>query len=61
MCGGRASQGGTAVIEVVGVDTPAASMLAAAGHEVVAVDDEYSRAADAGLRLVTGKTCVRLA
>jgi hypothetical protein len=33
----------------------------AAGREVVAVDDGYDRAADAGLRLVTGKTTARTA
>jgi hydroxyacylglutathione hydrolase len=39
----------------------AASLLQAAGREVVAVDDGYDRAADAGLRLVTGKTAARTA
>jgi len=33
----------------------AASLLQAAGRDVVAVDDGYARAADAGLRIVTGK------
>jgi hydroxyacylglutathione hydrolase len=32
----------------------AASILQAAGHAVVAIDEEYTRAADAGLSLVTG-------
>ena len=32
----------------------AASLLAAAGHEVVGVDDDFDRAADAGLPLVRG-------
>ena len=32
----------------------AASLLQAAGHAVVAIDDEYTSAADAGLSLVTG-------
>jgi rhodanese-related sulfurtransferase len=32
----------------------AASVLAAAGHLVVAVDDEFDRAASAGLRMAAG-------
>ena len=39
----------------------AASLLQAAGREVVAVDDGYDRAADAGLRIVTGKAAARTA
>ncbi len=39
----------------------AASLLQAAGRDVVAVDDGYARAADAGLRLVTGQTAARTA
>ncbi len=34
----------------------AASLLDAAGRVVVAIDDEYDRAAEAGLRLITGNT-----
>ena len=37
----------------------AASLLQAAGREVVAVDDGYDRAAGAGLHLVTGNTAAR--
>ena len=32
----------------------AASLLDAAGHQVIAVDDDYERAASAGLRLIGG-------
>jgi rhodanese-related sulfurtransferase len=39
----------------------AASILQAAGHTVVAIDDEYTRAADAGLSLVTGTAAARAA
>jgi rhodanese-related sulfurtransferase len=39
----------------------AASLLQAAGREVVAVDDGYDRAADAGLRLVPGQAAARTA
>jgi len=39
----------------------AASLLQAAGHAVVAIDDEYTRAADAGLSLVTGTAAARAA
>ena len=39
----------------------AASSLAAAGLAVVAIDDEYARAADAGLCLVTGAAAGRAA
>ena len=39
----------------------AASLLQAAGHAVVAIDDEYTRAADAGLCLVTGTAAGRAA
>ena len=39
----------------------AASLLQAAGHAVVAIDDEYTRAADAGLCLVTGAAAGRAA
>jgi hydroxyacylglutathione hydrolase len=39
----------------------AASILQAAGHAVVAIDDEYTRAADAGLSLVTGTAAARAA
>jgi glyoxylase-like metal-dependent hydrolase (beta-lactamase superfamily II)/rhodanese-related sulfurtransferase len=39
----------------------AASLLQAAGHAVVAIDDEYTRAADAGLSLVTSTAAVRAA
>ena len=39
----------------------AASLLQAAGHAVVAIDDEYARAADAGLCLVTGAAAGRAA
>jgi len=39
----------------------AASLLQAAGHAVVAIDDEYTRAADAGLCLVTGTAAARAA
>ena len=38
-----------------------ASLLAAAGRAVVAVDDEYASAADAGLRLVTAQAAGRAA
>ena len=38
-----------------------ASLLAAAGRPVVAVDDEYASAADAGLRLVTAQAAGRAA
>jgi len=37
----------------------AASLLQAAGHAVVAIDDEYIRAPDAGLSLVTGTAAAR--
>jgi rhodanese-related sulfurtransferase len=39
----------------------AASLLQAAGREVVAVDDGYDRAAVAGLRLVTGQAAAMTA
>lgn len=39
----------------------AASLLQAAGHAVIAIDDEYTRAADAGLCLVTGTAAGRAA
>ena len=39
----------------------AASLLQAAGHAVVAIDDEYTSAADAGLSLVTGTAAARAA
>ncbi len=39
----------------------AASLLQAAGRDVVAVDDGYDRAAAASLRLVTGQTAARTA
>ena len=39
----------------------AASLLQAAGHALVAIDDEYTRAADAGLSLVTGTAAARAA
>ena len=39
----------------------AASLLQAARHAVVAIDDDYTRAADAGLPLVTGTAAARAA
>ena len=39
----------------------AASLLQAAGHAAIGIDDEYTRAADAGLCLVTGTAAGRAA